>query len=79
MKFTLTLYVCSLIAQQCYIPAQYPVIKENYYQCIRDGLGESFEHLFTQQNFTQKMITDNQLYSSYTCVVIDETKDKPKI
>lgn len=79
MKFTLTLYVCSLIAQQCYIPAEYPVIKENYYECIRDGLGESFEHLFAQQNFTQAMITDNKLYASYTCINVNDNKNKPKI
>lgn len=68
MKFTLTLYICSLISEQCYIPAAYPKIKESYYNCVRDGLGESFEYLFAENNFTEKIITDNQVYASYTCL-----------
>lgn len=72
MKFTLTLYICSLISQQCYIPAAYPTVKESYYKCIRDGLGESFEYLFVENNFTEEVINKSQLYASYTCVPVEE-------
>jgi len=68
MKFTLTLYICSLVANQCYIPADYPIVKENYYNCVRDGLGESFEYLFSTDNFTEELITNSKIYASYTCI-----------
>lgn len=74
MKFTLTLFICSLISEQCYVPTDYPKIKDNYYNCMRDGLGESYEYLFAENNFTQKMITDSKLYVSYTCVATEEKK-----
>jgi len=74
MKFTLTLYICSLINQSCYIPTQFPIEQENYYECIKNGIGLSYEHLFGQSNFTRQQIIDNQIYASYTCYVIEDQK-----
>jgi hypothetical protein len=74
MKFTLTLYICSLIAEQCYIPVAYPKVKQSYYNCVRDGLGESYEYLFAENNFTEKRINDSQVYATYTCLPTEEEK-----
>lgn len=74
MKFTLTLFICSMIDQQCYTPIDYPKVKESFYHCIRDGLGESYEYLFTENNFTVDTIEQNKLYATYVCAVTGEEK-----
>jgi hypothetical protein len=68
MKFLLVVYICSAVEGECYIPPEYPAIKNTYYECVQDGLGDSFEILFGSDSiFTTKMITDSQLYPQYKC------------
>jgi len=77
MKFLLTIYICSGIAGECRIPAEYPQIKNNYYECVQDGLGISYEILFGSNSiFTKEMIVNSQLYPQYRCTPV---KDKGKI
>jgi len=79
MKFTLTLYICSLINQTCYIPTQFPIEQASFYDCIKNGIGLSYENLFSQSNFTRQQIEDNQLYATYTCLAIENKVKKPEI
>ena len=50
MKFFLTIYICSVVSQQC---AEVPIEKHDYkrlhnthYGCVQKGLGESYSILF---------------------------------
>ena len=49
MKFFLTVYICSVVSQQCAIPPEYPKEQSNYYDCVRNGLSESYDILYQGQ------------------------------
>ena len=42
----LVVYICSGIAGECRTPPEYPAIKDTYYECVQDGLGDAYEILF---------------------------------
>ena len=46
-KFLLVIYLCSQINQQCYQVNQQPYEYEDYWSCMRDGYGKSFELLYS--------------------------------
>ena len=55
MKFFLTIYICSVVSQQC---AEVPPAKHDYkrlydthYECVQKGLGESYRILFDGEVF----------------------------
>jgi hypothetical protein len=77
MKFFLTIYICSMLTNQCAIPPGYPKLKPDYYTCIKDGLGESYEILFDGQMFTGESIVANRLYAKYECQQVVVPKKKP--
>jgi hypothetical protein len=77
MKWMLVVYICSGIAGECRTPPEYPAIKDTYYECVQDGLGDAYEILFGSDSiFTPEVILNSQLYPQYKCTPV---KDEGKI
>ena len=66
-----------MFANTCAIPPGYPKLKPDYYTCIKDGLGESYEVLFDGKMFTGESIAANRLYAKYECQQVVVPKKKP--
>ena len=66
MKFLLTIMVCSVVTGECYTPPDYPKTKDSHYQCVRDGLGETYEALIADSNFTEEQIEKLRFCLLYT-------------
>ena len=77
MKFFLTIYICSIISNTCSIPPGYPKIKSDYYTCVKNGLEESYETLFSGQYFSSEVIVANRLYAKYECQKVVVPPKKP--
>ena len=78
MKFFLTIYICSVVTQQC---AEVPFEKHEYNrfydthaECVQKGLGESYSILFDGKLFTQDVVNTMELYPKFMC----EKTDNPK-
>ena len=78
MKFFLTIYICSVVTQNC---AEVPVENHNYDrfyethgECVQKGLGESYSILFDGKLFTQDVVNTAELYPKFMC----EKTDNPK-
>ena len=78
MKFFLTIYICSVMTQNC---AEVPVDKHSYdrfydthAECVQKGLGESYSILFDGELFTQDVVNTMELYPKFMC----EKTDNPK-
>ena len=76
MKLFLTIYICSVVSQQC---AETPTDKHEYdrfysshYECIQKGLGESYSILFDSNLFDNKTINIMELYPKFTCEKVEE-------
>ena len=67
MKFFLTVYICSQVAQTCMIPPGYPRIVTDYYTCVKEGLQGSHEVLFEMDYFQSEAIVANKLYPQFKC------------
>ena len=81
MKFFLTIYICSVVSQQC---AEVPREKHQYnrfygthYGCMQKGLGESYGILFDGKVFQADQIESLELYPKYTCQKTDNI-EKPE-
>ena len=81
MKFFLTIYICSVISQQC---AEVPPAKHDYkrlykthYGCVQKGLGESYSILFDGKVFQADQVESLELYPKYTCQKTDNI-EKPE-
>ena len=79
MKFFLTIYICSVVTQNC---AEVPVENHNYDrfynthgECVQKGLGESYFILFDGELFTQDVVNTMELYPKFMC----EKTDNPKV
>ena len=71
MKFFLTIFVCSVVNQNC---AEVPPIKYDYkrlydshYECVQKGLGESYSILFDGEIFEADQVEALELYARYSC------------
>ena len=76
MKFFLTVYICSVVSQQCAIPPGYPKEQSDYYNCVRNGLSESYDILY-QGQFSEEVVVNNRLYPKFSCEqvnIIDPSK-----
>ena len=76
MKFFLTIYVCSVVAQQC---TELPIEKHDYkrfynthYECVQKGLGESYSILFDVDIFTPEQVESLELYTNFMCQKVDQ-------
>ena len=81
MKFFLTIYICSVVAQNC---AEVPFEKHKYDrfynthgECVQKGLGESYSILFDGELFTQDVVNTMELYPKFMCEKTDN-KEKPE-
>ena len=77
MKFFLTIYICSVVSQQC---AETSVDKHDYdrfynthYECVQKGLGESYSILFDGDLFNTEIINTMELYPRFSCEKVEET------
>ena len=76
MKFFLTIYVCSVVAQQC---AELPIEKHDYkrfynthYECVQKGLGESYSILFDGDIFNVEQVESLELYTNFMCQKVNQ-------
>jgi predicted transcriptional regulator YdeE len=79
MKFFLTIYICSVVTQNC---AEVPVENHNYNrfyethgECVQKGLGESYSILFDGKLFKIDTVNAMELYPKFMC----EKTDNPKV
>ena len=83
MKFLLTIYLCAGLNGECIAPilSEYNINEyyKDHYGCVKSGLGESFELLFSGEFFDQKTINEWQLYPKFTCEKQFVPPPKPKI
>jgi len=76
MKFMLTIFICSVVGNDCYTNPNYPKMFDSHYDCIRAGLSESYEILYAEGNFKTEDINNLQLYPKFVCAPV---KDEGKI
>ena len=81
MKFFLTIYICSVVNQNC---AEVPFKKHEYdrfynthYECVQKGLGESYSILFDGELFKQDVVNAMELYPKFMCEKTDNI-EKPE-
>ena len=81
MKFFLTIYVCSVITQQC---AELPIEKHDYkrfygthYECVQKGLGESYSILYDGEIFAPPVVEALELYPKFACEKTDNEEISP--
>jgi len=67
MKFFLTIYLCSQVAQTCMIPPGYPKITTDYYSCVKQGLEGTYEILFENEFMDPEVIVANKIYPQFKC------------
>jgi len=80
MKFFLTIYICSVVTQQC---AEIPVDKHDYkrlhnthYGCVQKGLGESYSILFDGEVFSADQVESVELYPKFHCHKVENYQEK---
>ena len=78
MKFFLIVYICSSISGDCVIPPGYPKEQSGYYDCVRNGLSESYEVLY-QGELPRDAVVNNKLYPKFACDEFVMPKPKPKL
>ena len=80
MKFFLTIYICSSIAGNCFIHESTPKPQDNYYDCVRNGLSESYEILY-QSNISEQDMVKFKMYPKFACeeVIVPPPKPKPEV
>ena len=82
MKFLLTIYICSVMTGECISPKleqfKMNTFYETHYDCVRSGLGNSFEILFDGKTFSANQIEKFELYPKFSCEKITVPPPKPK-
>ena len=66
MKFFLTIYICSSLAGNCFTTESYPKPIDSYYDCVRQGLSESYDLLY-QGDFAKEDVTKYRMYPRFAC------------
>jgi hypothetical protein len=84
MKFLLTIYICSIINGECISPKleqfKMDTFYKTHYDCVRSGLGNSFEILFDSNTFPQDVVNQMELYPKFSCEkIIVVPPPKPKL
>ncbi len=78
MKFFLTIYICSTIAGNCFVHNTYPKPQDSYYDCVRNGLSESYEILYAGE-FSEQDVVTYRMYPRFVCEEVVLPKPKPKV
>ena len=83
MKFFLTIFVCSVVNQNC---AEVPPTKHDYkrlysshYECVQKGLGESYSILYDGKLFAEPVVEALELYPKFHCHKIDNYQENEPI
>ena len=66
MKFFLTIYICSSIVGNCFIHESTPKPQDTYYDCVRNGLSESYEILY-QGKISEQDMVKFKMYPKFAC------------
>jgi len=79
MKFFLTIYICSVVTQNC---AEVPSAKHDYkrlydthYGCVQKGLGESYGILFDGDVFGADAVEALELYPKFQCQKVENYQE----
>jgi len=79
MKFFLTIYICSVVTQQC---AEIPPARHDYkrlhsthYECVQKGLGESYGILFDGKVFKADAVEALELYPKFHCHKVENYEE----
>ena len=79
MKFFLTIYICSVVSQQCAeIPPathDYKRLHSTHYECIQKGLGESYGILFDGELFKADAVGALELYPKFHCAKVENYQE----
>ena len=78
MKFFLTIYICSTIAGNCFTHDTYPKPQKSYYDCVRNGLSESYEILY-QGKITEEDMVKFKMYPKFSCEEVIIPPAKPEV
>ena len=80
MKFFLTIWICSVVNQNC---AEVPFEKHEYnrfyashYECVQKGLGESYSILYDGELFSPQVVEALELYPKFVCEKTDNSKNE---
>jgi len=65
MKFILTMYICSAIAQQCGAPIVKTTEYNDFNDCLQNGYSKSQLIL---ANYTAEQINQYQMLIKFTCI-----------
>ena len=71
MKFFLIVYICSAMTGTCYTNQTYPKPVDNYYDCVRQGLSESYDILY-QGDFNEQDVVKFRMYPKFSCEEVEE-------
>jgi hypothetical protein len=63
--FVLAIFICSGISQECRLFNEKPLYYDNYYECVKDGYGLSFEYLFGEVK--AEVIEEEMLFTKWVC------------
>ena len=78
MKFFLTIYICSVVNQNCAeVPVKdhaYDSFYKTHYECVQKGLGESYSVLFDGKHFTAEVVNTAELYPKFMCEKVEDPK-----
>jgi len=81
MKFFLTIYICSVVTQNCAeVPVEnhmYDRFYETHGECVQKGLGESYSILFDGKIFKIDTVNAMELYPKFMCEKTDN-QEKPE-
>ena len=77
MKFFLTVYICSTIAGNCVTTLTYPKPQDSYYDCVRNGLSESYDILY-EGKFSEQDVVKLEMYPKFTCEEVIIPPPRPK-
>ena len=76
MKFFLTIYICSVVSQQCVETSvdkhDYDRFYDTHHQCVQKGLGESYSILFDNEIFSIELIETMELYPRFSCEKVEQ-------
>ena len=79
MKFFLTIFVCSVVNQNC---AEVPPSKHDYkrlygshYECVQKGLGESYSIIYDNELFAEPVVEALELYPKFYCAKVENYQE----
>ncbi len=81
MKFFLTIWICSVVNQNCaevpFKEHQYDRFYDTHYECVQKGLGESYSILYDGELFAEPVVEALELYPKFSCGKTDNQKNEP--